>query len=68
MLGYILTGIGAFFLGHLFDRNDRANKRNEYYLNEIRELTYEKKLKEENALKIFNERKNELTTFIKKKG
>ena len=67
MLGYILTAIGVIFMGGLVEEHDREIKRNEYHQNKIRELTYAKKLKEENTFKIFNERKNELISSFSNK-
>ena len=60
MLGYILAGIGLMFLKEIADSSERANKMNEQYKNELKELRYKKSLKEENALNIFSSRKNEL--------
>ena len=62
MLGYIFAGMLGIFLKGIIDENGRAYEQNKY-----RELTYEKNLKEENALKIFNERKNELISSFSNK-
>jgi septin family protein len=62
MLGHLFAGMIGIFLKDIYDKNGRAYEQNKY-----RELTYEKNLKEENALKIFNERKNELISSFSNK-
>ena len=67
MLGYVLAVLGGMYLKYMLDSNQKDHQRNDYYQNELRELKAEKRRKEENALSLFDTRKNELITSFSNK-
>ena len=64
MFGYVLAVLGGMYLKYMLDSNQKDHQRNDYYQNELRELKAEKRRKEENALSLFDKRKNELNELI----
>ena len=59
MIGYFLALLGGMIIKYAIDENEKDNAR--------RELNYERNIREENALNIFNERKNQLITSFSNK-
>jgi GTP-binding protein EngB required for normal cell division len=67
MFGYVLALIGGMLLKSMLDGDYKDHQRNNYYQNELRQLKNEKRRKDENALSLFNARKNELITSFSNK-
>ena len=66
MLDYLPAVIFGMIFMKFIDNSNKRNERDEYYKSELKALTNERRLKEENTLNAFNIRKNEFVSSFSK--
>ena len=66
MLDYLPAVIFGMIFMKFIDNSNKRNERDEYYKSELKALTNERRLKEENTLNSFNIRKNEYVSSFSK--